>query len=81
MFHRAAREGPQARNGSSTRARGGPRAALVVAAVGVTVPRIAEIADIDLGTGQAVDLGFGDVAAHTYGLNLQLAPAPTQHLG
>jgi len=46
MLHRAAREGVQARNGSSTRARGGPRAALVVAAVGVTVPRIAEIADV-----------------------------------
>ena len=34
MLHRAAQEGAQARNGSSTRACGGPRATLVVAAGG-----------------------------------------------
>jgi len=37
--------------------------------------------DIDLGIGHVVDLGFGDVAAHTDGVHLQLDPAPTQHLG
>ena len=30
--------------------------------------------------GQLVDLGFGDVAAHTDGVHLQLDPAPAQHL-
>jgi hypothetical protein len=37
--------------------------------------------DVDLGIGQVVDLGFGDVAAHTDGLHLQVDPAATQHLG
>ncbi len=37
--------------------------------------------DIDLGIGQVVDLGFGDVAAHTDGVHLQMDPAPAQHLG
>ncbi len=37
--------------------------------------------DIDLGIGQVADLGFGDVAAHTDGVHLQMDPAPAQHLG
>jgi hypothetical protein len=37
--------------------------------------------DIDLGIGQDADLGFGDTAAHTDGVHLQLYSAPAQHLG
>jgi hypothetical protein len=37
--------------------------------------------DIDLGIGQVVDLGSGDVAPHKNGVHLQLDPAATQHLG